>query len=59
MIGSAFQTSPNPAGYEEQWNERHNRRQHREDQRHLDAARAPDRRNDSRRAAHSFQVDVL
>ena len=48
-----------PRGYEEQGKERHDCRQHREDQWHPDASRPPDRSDDPRRAALSFLVDVL
>ena len=47
------------SGDEEQRGERGDGGQHREDQRHLDAARTADRRDDARRSLHSFQVDVF
>ena len=50
---------PDASRNEEQGGERGDRGQHREDQRHLDAPGTADRRDDARRALHSFQVDVL
>jgi len=59
MMGSAFQTSPNPAGMKSRGTERNDRGEHREDQRHLDPPRTADGGDDPRRASHSFQMNMF